>query len=67
MMRRVDLREAVFNAASVDAVPLSRFDVVYVPRTNVADAGIFVEQYIRDLVPIQFSYALSPTAYAGIP
>ena len=29
--------------------------------------GIFVEQYIRDLVPIQFSYALSPTAYAGVP
>ena len=67
MMRLVDLREAVFNAASVDAVPLRRFDVIYVPRTNVGDAGIFVEQYLRDLVPVQFSYALSPTAYAGIP
>jgi protein involved in polysaccharide export with SLBB domain len=67
MMRLVDLREAVFNAAATDAVPLRRFDVIYVPRTNVGDAGIFVEQYIRDLVPMQFSYALSPTTYAGIP
>ena len=67
MMRLVDLREAVFNAARTEAVPLRRFDVIYVPRTNVGDAGIFVEQYLRDLVPIQFSYALSPTAYAGVP
>ncbi|MGC1305035.1 MAG: polysaccharide biosynthesis/export family protein [Caulobacteraceae bacterium] len=67
MMRLVDLREAVFNAPGVDAVPLRRFDVIYVPRTNVGNAGIFMEQYIRDLIPIQFSYALSPTTYAGVP
>ncbi len=67
MMREVDLREAIFHAPGVDAVPLRRFDVIYVPRTNVGNAGIFVEQYLRDLVPIQFSYALSPTSYAGVP
>lgn len=67
MMREVDLREAVFRAPGVDAVPLRRFDVIYVPRTNIGNAGIFVEQYIRDLVPIQFSYALSPSTYAGVP
>jgi len=67
MMRVVDLRQAVFNAGGVDAVPLRRFDVIYVPRTNIGDAGIFVEQYIRDLVPIQFSYSLSPTTFAGVP
>jgi protein involved in polysaccharide export with SLBB domain len=67
MMRIVDLRQAVFNAGSFDAVPLRRFDVIYVPRTNVGDAGLFVEQYMRDLIPIQFSYSLSPTTFAGVP
>jgi protein involved in polysaccharide export with SLBB domain len=67
MMREVDLRDAIFRAPGADAVPLRRFDVIYVPRTNIGNAGIFVEQYIRDLVPIQFSYALSPTTYAGVP
>ena len=41
-------------------MPLRRFDIVYVPRTGVAAAGVFVQQYFRDLAPIQFgfSYAL---------
>jgi polysaccharide export outer membrane protein len=66
LMRLVDLREAVFNAPGRDAVPLRRFDVIYVPRTNIGNAGVFVSQYIRDLVPIQFSYAFG-AAYAAAP
>jgi polysaccharide export outer membrane protein len=44
----------------VDLVPLRRFDIVYVPRTGVASAGLFVQQVFRDLAPapIGFSYAL---------
>ncbi len=67
MMRTADLRRATFHAGQADAVPLRRFDVVYVPRTTIANLGLFVQQYIRDVVPIQFSYAVSPNAYANIP
>jgi polysaccharide export outer membrane protein len=46
-----------------DAVPLRRFDIVYVPRTRVAEAGLFVQQYLRDLNPISigFNYAVGST------
>lgn len=61
MMRTVDLMNVFRNAGETDLVPLRRFDIVYVPRTRVAEAALFVQQYFRDLSPIQFgfSYALN--------
>lgn len=61
MIRRVDLRKGLKSGAA-DLVPLRRFDIVYVPKSGVATAGLFVQQYFRDLSPIQFgfSYALGP-------
>jgi len=56
MMRRVDLRAAAY-APRGDAVPLRRFDIVYVPKTRVAAVDQFVDQFIRQTLPIQFSYA----------
>ncbi|HEY3694559.1 polysaccharide biosynthesis/export family protein [Phenylobacterium sp.] len=59
MIRRVDLSRGL-HAEGADLAPLRRFDIVYVPRTGVAAAGLFIQQYIRDLTPVQFgfSYAL---------
>ena len=45
----------------VDLVPLRRFDVVYVPRTGLAEVGDFMTQ-VRNALPVQFSYA-----FGGIP
>lgn len=67
MMRTANLHAATFQADRSDAVPLRRFDIIYVPRTGIANAGLFVQQYIRDVVPIQFSYAVTPNAYATVP
>lgn len=67
MMRTANLRAATFQADRSDAVPLRRFDIIYVPRTGIANAGLFVQQYIRDVIPIEFSYAVSPNAYATVP
>ena len=60
MMRRVNLSRGLRGGGDVDLVPLRRFDIVYVPRTGVASAGLFVQQVFRDLppAPIGFSYAL---------
>jgi polysaccharide export outer membrane protein len=59
MMRTVNLQSALKNPAGVDLVPLRRFDIVYVPRSNIAEAGLFMQQWFRDISPIQgFSYAL---------
>jgi protein involved in polysaccharide export with SLBB domain len=67
MMRTANLLRGISDPSHTDAVPLRRFDVIYVPRTSVAEAGIFVQQYVRDLSPIQlgFNYALGPTAYVS--
>jgi len=59
MMRTVDLRQAIYapGRGSGDAVPLRRFDIIYVPRTGLAELGGYVSQ-IRDALPIQFSYVI---------
>lgn len=61
MMRTVNLKAAMKAPGGADFVPLRRFDIVYVPRSNVAEAGLWVQQWFRDLSPIQFgfSYALN--------
>ncbi|WP_374570864.1 polysaccharide biosynthesis/export family protein [Phenylobacterium sp.] len=56
MMRRVDLLNGLKSPAA-DLVPLRRFDIVYVPRSGVSAAGVFVQQYFRDLSPIQFGFS----------
>ena len=57
MLRTVDLGSAVHHAPRPDSPPLRRFDVVFVPRSTVSNVGLFVQQYLRDTVPVQFSYA----------
>ena len=59
MMRTADLKGAIYNPGRGDAVPLRRFDIVYVPRSTVSEVGLFVQQYLRDTLPIQFSYAIN--------
>ena len=67
MMKVVDLRAAAFDPAHTDAVALRRFDVIYVPKTPIANADVFVAQYIRDVVPVSFSYALTGGLYGTTP
>lgn len=59
MMRVANLKAAIFNSGQADAVPLRRFDIVFVPRSTIAEVGVFVQQYLRDTVPIQFTYAVN--------
>ena len=59
MMRTVNLQSALKAPLGADLVPLRRFDIVYVPRSNIAEAGLFMQQWFRDVSPIQgFSYAI---------
>jgi polysaccharide export outer membrane protein len=66
MMRTVDLHKAVFMASLTDAIPLRRLDVIYVPRTGLANLA-FLVQALRNIVPVQFSYAIGPNNYATVP
>lgn len=65
MVRTADLLKGLRQPGTTDLVPLRRFDIVYVPRSGVAEAGLFVQQYFRDLSPIQFgfNYAIGGNGY----
>jgi protein involved in polysaccharide export with SLBB domain len=53
MLRTVDFNDP---NARTDLVPLRRFDVIYVPRTGLAEVADFMSQ-LRGALPVQFSYA----------
>lgn len=65
MMRTVNLVAGMTDPQRNELVPLRRFDIVYVPRTKIAEAGLFVQQYFRDATPLQlgFNYTLGPYSY----
>ena len=49
---RVDLENVVKNGVP-EVVRLTGNDIVYVPKTRIANAGVFVKQYIRDILPVE--------------
>jgi len=63
MLRTANLIRGTTDPARASLVPLRRFDIVYVPRTGIAEVGVFVQQYLRDTLPVQlgFSYAVGGT------
>jgi polysaccharide export outer membrane protein len=63
MMRMIDFGSAVHHAPAPASPPLRRFDIVYVPRTGVANVGLFVQQYLVQTMPVQFSYATGAGNY----
>ena len=50
MRRIIDLQDALSGRAT-QMVALRRFDLIYVPRTNIAEAGVFMEQYVNNVIP----------------
>ncbi len=57
MMRTADFKTALRNPANSDLIPLRRLDIVFVPKSGVAAAGVWVQQYLRDLTPVNLSFS----------
>ncbi|MEZ5954527.1 MAG: polysaccharide biosynthesis/export family protein [Hyphomonas sp.] len=51
----LDLKNGIKDPELATWLPLRRFDVVYVPRTQISEQNQFVEQFIRNALPVQFS------------
>jgi protein involved in polysaccharide export with SLBB domain len=49
MRRVVDLQNPLEGKGQF--IALRRFDIIYVPRTNIAEAGVFMEQWVNNLIP----------------
>jgi protein involved in polysaccharide export with SLBB domain len=54
----IDIRPVIGGTEPAQDVPLQAFDIAFVPRSKVADLGLFVKQYIRDLLPVQPGLAI---------
>ncbi|HZZ90315.1 MAG TPA: polysaccharide biosynthesis/export family protein [Caulobacteraceae bacterium] len=64
MMRTVDLERPLKDAGgAADLVPLRRFDIIYVPKTGLAEVADFMTT-LRNALPISFSYAIGGLAAA---
>lgn len=59
MRKQVNLGATLRGVEGGDYDVLARYDIVFVPRSGIAGAGLFMQQ-IRDLIPfsVGFSYAL---------
>lgn len=54
----VDVRPTIGGIDPGQDVPLEPYDIAFVPRSKVADLNLFVEQYIRKNLPIDFAIPL---------
>jgi protein involved in polysaccharide export with SLBB domain len=52
----VDLSSRAMRAGFPNIQPLQRYDVVYVPRSTISQVNLFMQQYVRDALPVQFSF-----------
>jgi protein involved in polysaccharide export with SLBB domain len=53
---QIDLSMRAVRNGLPNAAPLQRYDVVYVPRSPISQVNLFMQQYVRDALPVQFSF-----------
>ena len=56
MMRVINHKQGLNNIRSyADNMQLRRGDIIFVPRSDISEVGLFVQQYFRDALPIDLS------------
>ena len=64
MARTIDFRGGLQNPLSLaDNIQLRRGDIIFVPRSDISEIGLFMQQYVRDALPVglNLSYNLGET------
>ena len=54
--RTIDLKEGISKRALGEIGALQRFDVVFVTRKTIADENLFIDQFIRKALPVNFGF-----------
>ncbi len=55
---KLDLKKAI--EAQAEDVALLPSDIIFIPKTTIAEVNLFVDQYIRKVIPVPFSYFSPP-------
>ncbi len=68
MLRTIDVQQFAGTATLVDDVPLVAGDIIFVPRSRVAEVDHWVDLFINRLVPFSrsFSYVAQPSGTHGL-
>lgn len=56
IVSEIDLSMRAVRNGLPNAQALQRYDVVYVPRSRISQVNLFMQQYVRDALPVQFSF-----------
>ena len=61
---KLDLAAVMAGQAGAQDILLAPYDVVIVPRSGIANVGLWVDQYIRKVLPVNlgFSYTINRNA-----
>ena len=61
MMRTVNLGQALRGRPGSDDIQIRRHDIIFVPRSTVAEINVFIEQYVTGIIPLDsaMSYAIA--------
>ncbi len=63
MMKVIDLKALLNNRLRTDTTPLQRGDIVYVPRSTIGNINLFMQQYVRDALPVNFALTYNLVPY----
>ena len=55
LVSSVNLNKVIDGTDMLQDIPLKPFDIVYVPRSPIANVNVWVDQYIRRNIPISIS------------
>ena len=60
MLRVINVRDVIQTGFDANDVPLVSGDIIYVPRSSIAEVNLWIDQFITKVVPFQrqFSYTL---------
>ncbi|MEP9354267.1 polysaccharide biosynthesis/export family protein [Xanthobacter sp. KR7-65] len=67
MLRLVNVRDVIQTGFDAGDVPLVSGDIIYVPRSSIAEVNLWIDQFITKVVPFQrqFSYTIGSYTQTG--
>lgn len=59
LLRVVDLDKLIHTGDKDQAIALRPLDSIFIPKTSIAEANLWVDQYINKIIPFQRSFSYS--------
>ncbi|HQS47772.1 MAG: sugar transporter [Rhizobiales bacterium 24-66-13] len=64
MLKIINLRDMIQTGSDEADVPLVAGDILYVPRSDIAELNLWIDQFINKVVPFQRTFSYTLGAYS---